>query len=82
MKYEKTIYLCEEKLPRDNTYVVAHYNGGNWKDSGDQQGCEWKVLKFKRCQKTENNVLGYEWKEFGPGTWDGHYVDMWFELPR
>lgn len=36
----------ERALPSDNTYVLAHYNGGNWNDSDDQKGCEWVVAKF------------------------------------
>ena len=35
-------------LPKNDTYVLAHYIGGNWSDSADQEGCEWKVVKFIR----------------------------------
>lgn len=38
----------KDKLPENNTYVLAHYNGGNWFDPDDQLGCEWQVCKFVR----------------------------------
>ena len=37
-----------DELPPDKTYVLAHYNGGNWIDSEDQEGVEWVVAQFRR----------------------------------
>lgn len=76
------VHRCCDNLPEDNTYVVAHYTGGNWIDSKDQRGCEWKVVKFRECAPGFNNLLPYEWIEFGPGKLFGQDVDLWFELPR
>ena len=38
----------KNQLPNDKTYVLVHYTGDRWKDSDDQEGCEWKVAKFVR----------------------------------
>lgn len=42
------VHRCCDNLPEDNTYVVAHYTGGNWIDSKDQH--VWKVVKFRECE--------------------------------
>lgn len=81
-KPQTTIHLCKDKLPVNGTYVVCHYTGGNWDDSDDQEGCNWKVAKFRGAAVEGNNLVPYEWDEFGPGTFFGQDVDMWFELPR
>ena len=52
------MHLTTDKLPKNNTYVVARYTGGNWRDSDDQEGCVWKVVKFVRgISKEEREAL-------------------------
>jgi len=52
------VYNAKDRLPEDNTYVVARYTGGNWSDSDDQNGVNWKVVKFVRgLSKSERDAL-------------------------
>lgn len=42
------MHSTKDRLPKNNTYVLARYNRGNWRDSHDQEGCQWLVVKFVR----------------------------------
>ena len=42
------IFYTDQKLPNNNTYVLAHWTGKNWHDGDDPEGCNWKVVKFIR----------------------------------
>jgi hypothetical protein len=75
----------EDRLPRDNTYVLARYTGVKRRDKDDEEGCVWKVVKFVRLHPgfdRGNNQRDYEWREFGSGKLFGQDVDIWCELPR
>lgn len=78
----------KDELPNNNEYVVARYTGGNWHDADDQEGCIWKVVKFKKLNRLSqnnehsDNIESYCWVEFGPGRISGQDVDLWFRLPR
>lgn len=36
----------DDEMPPDNSYVLVHYKGGNYRDDNHQFGCECKVMKF------------------------------------
>lgn len=42
------VHKVADGLPKDKTYVLARYTGGNWRDHDDQSGVCWKVVKFQR----------------------------------
>lgn len=44
---------CSDQLPPDNTYVLVHYAGKNYRDSHHQFGCECRVMKFVRGLSVE-----------------------------
>lgn len=48
MIFETVIHNVNDKLPANNTYVLARYTGGNWHDRDHQEGCVWVVAKFTR----------------------------------
>ncbi len=79
------IHSVAEHLPQPNTYVLARYAGGNWRDGDDQAGCVWQVVKFEPIAPGEyadgNNRRPYRWKEFGPGSYFGQDFDVWCDLP-
>ena len=57
-KLFKRAISVNERLPKERTYVLVHYKRGNWIDSDDQEGCEWKVAKLIRgISKAERNLL-------------------------
>ena len=75
----------KDKLPENNTYVLVHYTGGNWRDRHDQAGCEWTVAKFVRgisleerkampvCDRKKTYRTGDEWQNNHlPFAWDEH----------
>lgn len=48
----------KKRLPKNNTYVLARYTGGNWTDNDHQSGVVWKVVKFvKGITEAEREAL-------------------------
>lgn len=47
-------YPDKGQLPENNTYVLCHHTRGTWRDSTDQAGCEWVVLKFIKGLSAED----------------------------
>ena len=76
-----TLHKISEKIPPINTYVLGRYNGGNWHDRDDQEGCVWVVVKFIRYDDELNKHFPYRWETFGPHTFSGRSIDLWCELP-
>lgn len=88
----------EDWLPVDGTWVLAHYNGDNWK------GQYWIVAVFVRGlsiadrealpddharkhtihaeDEHGNNRRPYCWRGSGPGVQFGQDVDYWMALPE
>lgn len=69
-------YTKDGVYPEINRYVLIHYNGGNWIDSRDQEGCEWVVARFAGLNEFQC------WDTFGPSAFFDRDVDKWTELPR
>ena len=70
----------KDRLPKDKTYVLVYYNGGNWGDpDGDPN---FKIAKFEMGRgPCVNNERDYLWKTFGALQLWGQDVDFWMPLP-
>ena len=86
----------DKKLPKDNTYVLGHYNGNNW---GQDIGQYCVVVRFVRGLSKEerkrggvaitkmgdesgNNLRPYAWDTHGSLILFGQDVDFWVPLPN
>ena len=80
-----TVHKCSDVLPMPGRYVLVHYCGGNWNDSGDpNKGFLWEVAKLRTndWDRTSNpNKTPYRFDTFGALDMKPEYVDMWTELP-
>lgn len=98
MDKDNLIISVLDSLPPNNTFVLVHYCGGNWKDKDDQEGSEWTLKKFCRgISKEERSKLPeckrkHTWKPTDEGfnnerpyQWGnlfGQDVDYWCHLPQ
>lgn len=86
----------EDRLPRNNDYVLVHLIDKPWLDNDDIEGKRFfQVAKFLQGKTREelkgvitssdqwgNNLKPYCWSEFGPSTHWGQEVDFWMEIPE
>ena len=76
------VYKTSERLPPLGRYVLCHHTRGTWVDRHDPEGVNWVVLRRVVAPIGGNNLVPYEWDEFGPDRFFGQDVDLWAELPR
>jgi hypothetical protein len=76
------VYSTKTHLPPFGRYVLCHHTRGTWRDSSDQEGVNWVVLKRVPAEVWGNNNVPYKWEEFGPDSFFGQDIDKWCEIPR
>ncbi len=85
----------EDRLPDNNEYVLAIYNGGNWLSGGKSEGNHtYRVCQFVKGKTKEENLTGswtfgdegfnnqkpYAWLTTGPLRLFGQDVTYWMPL--
>ena len=73
---------CSERLPELGIYVLARYNGGNWRDNKDQENVDTVIVKMRADTPQHNNKKDYSWTTFGPSNFFGQEMDYWMPLPK
>lgn len=72
-----------EQLPPEGRYVLVIYNGKNWRDSADPDGCYYVVAQLQWRDEWNNpSSTKWKWKDFGALSLSQSDVDYWRELPR
>ncbi|AUR81735.1 hypothetical protein NVP1089O_85 [Vibrio phage 1.089.O._10N.261.51.F9] len=73
--------ISNGELPEKGQYVLGYLKKDNWCDDSDTLDNRYfKVVKFSPCEPHGNNQTPYEWREFGPSTYFGHEIDVWYPL--
>lgn len=71
----------KDELPPFRKYVLARHNRGTWHDSTDQENVNCVVVKRIPARVQDNNLVPYEYSEFGPDHFFGQSITHWMHIP-
>jgi hypothetical protein len=71
-----------DMLPPFGKYVLARHNRGTWFDGADQENVNCVVVKRVAASVEGNNLVPYEWDQFGPDRFFGQEITHWMRIPE